>query len=139
MDARSFVDEFITAIRDEDVERYASLYATEAVMIQPLLGEPLRGRDAIREGEAGLFAAFGDIDVELVSVIADEPRIAVEVVVRALNDGRLELGDGEPLPPTGRRIEIPTAWFLELDEQDRIVKEHDYFDTAVMLRQLGIA
>jgi hypothetical protein len=32
IDARAFVDEFVEAIRSEDADRYASLYAEEAVM-----------------------------------------------------------------------------------------------------------
>jgi predicted ester cyclase len=55
-----------------------------------------------------------------------------------VNDGPLDLGNGERLPATGRRVEIPTAWFFELNEQGKIVSERDYFDTAVILRQLGV-
>jgi predicted ester cyclase len=58
--------------------------------------------------------------------------------MRAVNDGPLDLGSGEPLPATGRRIELPTAWFLQLNEEGKIVSEHDYFDTALILRQLGV-
>jgi hypothetical protein len=58
--------------------------------------------------------------------------------MRAVNDGPLELGSGEPLPATGRQIEVPTAWFLELNDQGKIVSERDYFDTALILRQLGV-
>lgn len=138
MDARSFVDEFVAAIRSEDADRYASLYAEDTVMIEPLLGEPLRGQDAIRTGEAALFDAFGEVDPDVTSIVSDGRRIAVEVVMRAVNDGPLALGNGEPLPATGRRVEIPTGWFFELNEQGKIVSERDYFDTAVILRQLGV-
>lgn len=138
MDARSFVDEFVAAIRSEDADRYASLYAEDTVMIEPLLGEPLRGQDAIRAGEAALFDAFGEVDPDVTSIVSDGRRIAVEVVMRAVNDGPLALGNGEPLPATGRRVEIPTGWFFELNEQGKIVSERDYFDTAVILRQLGV-
>jgi hypothetical protein len=58
--------------------------------------------------------------------------------MRALNDGPLDLGHGEPLLATGRRIEVRTAWFLKLDEHGKIVGEHDYFDTGVLLRQLRL-
>lgn len=137
-DAESFVAEFVAAIRAEDADRYASLYAEDAELVEPLLAEPLRGRDAIRAGEAELFAAFGDVDAEVISVVVKGRRVAVEVVLRALNDGPLDLGDGEPLPPTRRRIEVPMAWFFELDDAGRIARERDYFDTAAILRQLGV-
>jgi steroid delta-isomerase-like uncharacterized protein len=138
IDATSFVDDFVAAIRSEDADRYASLYSEDAVMIEPLLGEPLHGRDPIRAGEAALFDAFGEVEPDVTSVVSDGRRIAVEVVMRAVNDGPLDLGNGEPLPATRRRVEIPMAWFFELNEQGKIVREHDYFDTAVILRQLGV-
>jgi steroid delta-isomerase-like uncharacterized protein len=137
-DAESFVADFVAAIHAEDADRYAALYAENAVMIEPLLGEPLRGRDAIRAGEAALFDAFGDVDTEITSIVSDGRRIAVEVVMRAVNDGPLDLGAGESLPATGRRIEVPMAWFFELDDEGRIGTERDYFDTAAILRQLGL-
>jgi steroid delta-isomerase-like uncharacterized protein len=138
IDARTFVDEFVAAIRSEDPDRYASLYAEEAVMIEPLLGEPVHGKEAIRAGEAALFDAFGAVEPDVRSIISAVRTIAVEVVMRAVNDGPLDLGSGEPLPATGRRIELPTAWFLQLNEEGKIVSEHDYFDTALILRQLGV-
>jgi steroid delta-isomerase-like uncharacterized protein len=138
IDPTSFVDDFVAAIRSEDADRYASLYVEDAVMIEPLLDEPLHGQDAIRAGEAALFDAFGEVEPDVTSVVSDGRRIAVEVVMRAVNDGPLNLGNGEPLPATERRVEIPMAWFFELNEQGKIVREHDYFDTAVILRQLGV-
>ena len=36
VEARAFLDEFGTAIRTADADRYASLYADDAVMIEPL-------------------------------------------------------------------------------------------------------
>jgi hypothetical protein len=70
-------------------------------MIEPLLGEPLQGRDAIRAGEAALFDAFGDVEPDVTSVVSDGRRIAVEVVMRAVNDEPLDLGNGEPSPRPG--------------------------------------
>ncbi len=82
--------------------------------------------------------AFVDEFVAAIRAVSDGSTIAVEVVMRAVDDGPLELGNGEALPATGRRVEIPTAWFLELNEHGKIVRERDYFDTAAMLRQLGV-
>jgi ketosteroid isomerase-like protein len=71
IDARTFVAEVVAAIRAEDADRYAGLYAEDAVIIEPLLGEPLRGREAIRAGEAALFAAFGDVEPEVISIVSE--------------------------------------------------------------------
>jgi uncharacterized protein (TIGR02246 family) len=78
IDARAFVDELVGAIRGEEADRYANLYAEEAVMIEPLLGEPLNGKKAIRAGEAALFDAFGAVEPDIRSIISAGRTIAVE-------------------------------------------------------------
>jgi predicted ester cyclase len=85
------------------------------------------------------FDAFSDIDVSIVRVLAQAEDVALEVVLRATNSGPLDVGGEEPLPPTGRRIELPAVWFLRLDSNGKIVEERDYFDTANFFRQLGLA
>lgn len=40
---------------------------------------------------------------------------------------------------SGRRIELPSVWFLRLGSDGRIVEERDYLDTASFFRQLGLA
>ena len=65
--------------------------------------------------------------------------VAIEIVLRATNTGPLEVGSDDPLPPTGRRIELPSVWFLRLRGDGRIVEERDYLDTASFFRQLGLA
>lgn len=52
-----------------------------------------------------------------------------EVVLSATNDGPLDLGAGE-VRPTGRRIELPTAWAFNLNNEGLIVEERDRFDTG---------
>jgi hypothetical protein len=42
-----------------------------------------------------------------------------EVVLRATNDGPLDLGIGG-VPPTGRRIEVPMAWAFDLNNEGLI-------------------
>ena len=42
------------------------------------------------------------------------------------------------MPPTGRRFEIPACAVFIFDEHDKIVGERCYFDSALMLRQLGL-
>jgi hypothetical protein len=63
----------------------------------------------------------------------------MEVVLRATNTGPLDLGADEPLSPTGRRIQLPSVWFLRLESHGKIAEEGDYLDTACFLRQLGLA
>ena len=51
----SVVDRLVKAISRKDIDAYASLYANEAVMYEPLLPEPARGKREIMEAEAGSY------------------------------------------------------------------------------------
>ena len=128
----------IRAIENKDLEAFSRMYAESAVMYEPMLKDPARGRDEITRGEALLMHAFSDLEVRVRNVSADASLMVAEVVMTAVNDGPLDLGEGD-LAPTGRRIEVPMVWAFDLDpESGQILEERDYFDTALVFRQLGL-
>ena len=53
--------------------------------------------------------------------------------------GGTHTGTWNGIAPTGRRFEIPVCAVFSFDANDRIIGERGYFDTALMLRQLGLA
>ena len=128
----------VAAIEHGDADRLARLYAPDAVQHHPLAPEPIRGREAIREGERALLAAFPDVTLKGQRVLSDDSTAIVELILAATNTGAIDVGPGQQLPATGRRIEIPSVWVLELDERGLIAHERDYFDTAAFFRQLGL-
>lgn len=138
MDQADTIRTMIDAIRSADIDAFAGAFAADAVMRHPLAPAVLEGRTAIRESEQALFAAFSDIEIEVVSMLGDAGRAAVEVVLRATNTGPLEFGEEGALPPTGRRIELPAVWVLEFDADGLISAERDYLDTATLMHQLGL-
>ena len=127
------------ALERGDAEGVAALYAEDAVTYHPLFPEGVRGRDAIRQSEQELLDAFSDVRVEVRYVLADESRCMAEVVIRATNTGDLDLGGAEPVPATGRRIELPSVWSLELDQDGKVATERTYLDTGTLMSQLGLA
>jgi steroid delta-isomerase-like uncharacterized protein len=133
----SVVERMVEAITNEDIDAYGRLYANEAVMYEPLLPEPARGKAEIMRGEAALFTAFSDVTIAVTNQLSSGRVVIAEVVLRAINDGPLDLGAGE-VPPTGRRIEIPMAWAFDLNNEGLVVEERDYFDTAQIMEQLGM-
>lgn len=138
MDIPEILEKLVEAIKARDTESYAALYEQDAVMTEPLFGEPIRGRDAIARSESALFDAFTDIEVRDVALFAEEGRAAAELILAATNTGPIDLGADEPLPATGRRVEVPMAIFIEAGADGLIAAERDYFDTASVLRQLGV-
>jgi steroid delta-isomerase-like uncharacterized protein len=133
----SVVDRLVKAISRKDIDAYASLYANEAVMYEPLLPEPARGKREIMEAEAALFRAFSDIEISVNNKLGSGRVMMAEVVLSATNDGPLDVGAGE-VPATGRRIEIPMVWAFDLNEEGLVVEERDYFDPARIVQQLGL-
>lgn len=45
----SVVERMVEAITNEDIDVYGRLYANEAVMYEPLLSEPARGKSEIMQ------------------------------------------------------------------------------------------
>jgi steroid delta-isomerase-like uncharacterized protein len=131
--------ELAAAVERRDAAALSELFADQAVLHHPLSPEPVEGKAAIVASEQALFDAFSEIEVEVARVVADANDVAVEVVLRATNTGPLDIGGEEPLPPTGRRIELSSVWLLRLDADGKIAEERDYLDTAAFFRQLGLS
>lgn len=77
--------------------------------------------------------AFPDQRNELLALHHADAAVLVEAVVRGTHSGPLR-----SLPPTGRSFELPILSIFIFDD-DRLMCERVYFDSATMLRQLGIA
>jgi steroid delta-isomerase-like uncharacterized protein len=136
--APDVIERLVKAITDRDAEAVGALYDEDALLVEPLYPEPVRGRGAIVDGEEALFAAFSEIEIREISRFVERDRLVVELVLAATNTGAIDLGTGEGMPATGRRIEIPMAFFLETSRDGLIVHERDYFDTASLMQQLGL-
>jgi steroid delta-isomerase-like uncharacterized protein len=132
------VKKLVDAIELGDAESYVQLFAEDAIQRHPLAEQPLHGREAIRQGEQALFDAFSDVGVEVRSVVGNGLRVLVEVVLRGTNTGPLDLGGAEPMPATGRRIELPAVWAFDFSSDGLVTEERDYFDTALIMSQLGV-
>jgi steroid delta-isomerase-like uncharacterized protein len=77
--------------------------------------------------------AFPDQRNELLALHHSDHAVLVEAVVRGTH-----LGPLRSLPPTGREYELPILSIFMFDG-DKLVGERVYFDSATMLRQLGVA
>lgn len=138
MDLEAVAEELIGAIETGDIEEVVALYIEDGTQHHPLAAEPIRGRDAIRASDGALLQAFPDATIQRRGVFAGESTVVVELVLVATNTGPLDLGDGQTLPPTGRRIEVPSVWVLDVSDDGLITEERAYFDSATFFRQLGL-
>ena len=78
--------------------------------------------------------AFPDQRNELIAMHHAEDSIVVEFMLLGTH-----LGPFRGLPATGRTFEVRCVAIFEFDHADGIVCERPYFDSATILRQLGIA
>jgi steroid delta-isomerase-like uncharacterized protein len=95
-------------------------------------GEVFDGEEAVRGYFAASRAAFPDQRNELKTI-----RHADDAVITEFDLLGTHLGPLRGIPPTGKTFRCPmTAFFLFAG--DRIVCERVYFDSATVLRQLGL-
>jgi hypothetical protein len=78
-----------------------------------------------------------DAHTELVNVFAEGSRVAAEHVGRGMHSGPFVTASGT-IPPTGRSVELSFAELFALRD-GKITRLHAYYDSATMMRQLGLA
>jgi steroid delta-isomerase-like uncharacterized protein len=97
-------------------------------------GQRLEGPEAGVAVAQTYFAAFPDLTLEVQRMhAAGEDTAVTELVARGTHRGEL-MG----IAPTGRRVEIPVCNVVEV-QGSKILAEREYFDTGLVLQQLGVA
>jgi steroid delta-isomerase-like uncharacterized protein len=91
------------------------------------------GREAVRTFYGEFFRGFPDLRFDIKHLHVGEEAIPVEMVLSGTHTGTW-FG----IPPTRRRFEIPVCAVFIFAEHDKIAGERGYFDSALMLRQLGL-
>jgi steroid delta-isomerase-like uncharacterized protein len=96
-------------------------------------GEVYDGTAAVRRYFSETRTAFPDQRNEILALHHADEAVIVEAMLYGTHEGSLRR-----LPPTGREFEMRFLAVFEFDG-DRLTCERVYFDSATILRQLGIA
>jgi steroid delta-isomerase-like uncharacterized protein len=97
-------------------------------------GEVFDGEDAVRGYYAASRTAFPDQRNRIHAIHHADTGVIVEFDLMGTHRGAMR-----GIPPTGREFTCRmVALFLFVDGSDRIVCERVYFDSATILRQLGL-
>ena len=99
-------------------------------------GETFRGPKGYRDSGQMWIDAFPDAKCEVVRVIAQGDAAVVEFRGKGTHKGSLK-GPKGPIAPTGKHVDIPIVEVYEFKD-DKVHRGRTYFDTATMMRQLGI-
>ncbi len=128
------LDRYFAAWNDHDPDAVVRSLADGGSYEDPTTGGPLTG-DALAANVATLLAGFPDLHFDLVSVApTSDAAAAAQWLMQGTNTGPMPAG-----PATGQTVALPGADFIDYDPAaDRIAKVTGYFDTATMLRQLGL-
>ena len=118
-----------------DAENRRDIEATIATFEKPryeVNGETSDGEGPVRDLLEELLTAFPDFHAEERKMHHSDDAVIAEARVTGTHDG---LFGG--VPPTGRKVDYPLVAIFEF-EQDRLVCEKVYFDTATILVQIGV-
>ena len=136
-EVRETYAQFVEAYNRHDVAAIGAFYADDAIRALPRSPEPAKGRAAVEETYAGLFAGFPDITIEFTTEVVEGDHSAVEWVFRGTHTGTLE-GGPQPIPATGKTVEIRGACILRLNPDGKVAEDRQYYDLAGFMEQLGL-
>jgi predicted ester cyclase len=137
LDLKTVADKIMKTFNTADPVAIANLYGQDAVMIQPNEPVPVRGRPAILQSYQSIFKAFPNWKFDFVSILYSGDTIIFELVGHGSMTGPLVTPEGE-LAPTGKSLDLKTAFFAKISPAGLIVEDRSYFDNAEMMKALGM-
>lgn len=130
-DVERMYKEYIEMWLAHDIEKIASFFIDDCVYEDVAAGAVYQGKDGVKAWARTAFSAFPDFKIEVKSFFGAGDRAASEWIMSGTHSG-----DFPGLPATGRSFSVLGASIIELQE-DQIIRNADYWDSASMLRQLG--
>lgn len=134
------VREWISAINAHDADRLAATLIEDFVWE---LGESsTTGRDVSKEAWRLWFVAFPDLNFEVVQTITEGDYVVSRLLMTGTHKGELKFRGtssmSQPIAPTNRKFSVPGCAVHQV-RSGKIVHLWAYWDTATMLRQLGVS
>lgn len=130
----------VTALFDAfnagDLDSAAGTVADYFELVDVATGQTFHGSEGFHRWLGTFRTALPDAWTETVTIFAEGDRVASERIGRGTHTGAFVTAAGE-IPPTGRTVELRIAEFYEFRE-GKISRLHAYYDTATMMRQLGL-
>ena len=115
-----------------DIAGMLPFYDEAVVWRNVPMEETYTGKAGVAEYLRTLFTAMPDLHLEYTQLVAHGDLVAEQWVMRGTHGG-----DFIGIPPTGRPVAIPGMSLVELRD-GKFVGDHFYFDTGIVLRQLGL-
>lgn len=121
-----------------DAAAVGAIYTADAPIFDPAYPEQLIGADGARKDAEGYLKAFPDMNARVVTMVSKGDLVLGEIVFVGTNSGPMETPAGV-VPPTNRKIELHVGFSARVNSKGLIAEERRYYDTAGMMRSLGLA
>ena len=123
MDARTTVEQYLTALSSGDVDAVIALVTDDFHNEHTsTLGSSSHGRDTYRQRLPGFLEQFAALQYEVVGIIAEHDRVAAQYRLTANFDGH--------------PLDIPGVMLFEVRD-GLIARRTDVWDSLTFLRQTG--
>jgi SnoaL-like domain len=133
MNAGEIVKNYLGAFWDLRWDELVGYLDDHAVYVDPLLPEPVRGKEAILEVLAYCHE-WGEYKGELVSIFGSDTHVAAELRIR----GRVvKPPEGMSEKVVGKTFDFVECDVFELNAEKRIVRQTIYADGLSLQRQIG--
>ena len=135
---RDTVEKFAGAINRHDLDAMVDMWAPDAEIHDPGTPESIKGREAIRQNLSSWMQAFPDLKFEIVEpVLSEGSNVGFQVRLSGTHSGDL-VGPQGTVAPTNKAIQFTGVGFWRINSQGLISEERRYYDTAELMRQLGL-
>jgi len=131
MQIHDFAQRAASAVNAHDPAAIIALWAEPAEYDSPLTG-PQKGLDALFERENALFEGFSDLQATIDPLGQEGDTGSMLVRFEGTHDGSYA-----GLAPTGRPIALEMIAVITFRDDDRVVAERIFIDTADVAAQLG--
>ncbi len=137
MAPKETVRNYWRAWTEHNLDNLLSLLAPEFVSRSSLSQGRAASKDMIAKGFKMFDKALPDLKEEIISIVAEDNRVACQVMETATFTGPMELPTGV-IAPTNRKYNLPVASFFLTNAQGLIAEQRTYWDTANWAQQIGI-
>ncbi len=128
--AESILRKMLDLANRQDADTMQQYLTDDLQFDNPVTGPT--DKNGMHQFHQGFFGAFPDIHYTIDKLVDDGQVLAIESTVTGTQRGQLMA-----IPPTNKKMELKAAFFVEA-RGDKISKWRSYFDSASMLRQLGV-